>query len=735
MKQYNRLSSGGEITVSGAAAGNKLAGGRCGMRRSSGQLRHLFLAAGLASVVVVTPAWAEQDELLLAPITVAGSQPLDVAPTEETGGYAAITTQVGTKLPATLREMPRSVSVVTRDVIEDRNYTTLDELAYGTPGLRVLDSGRGRSSIYARGFEYSEYNIDGLPAPMASILGTVPNLVAFDRVEILRGPSGLFNSTSEMGGIINLVLKQPTATFQGHAEARYGTHGQHYETLDLSGPIAGEGRVRGRLVVADSGADGFPEGTENGSRTFFGTLDIDMTNDTLLSLSLLRQSRDMVVDNGLPTDAQGNLIDFGDDVFAGAPWNNFDMESYDAIAEVTHEFEDGAKGHAGVRYSNRNADFNYIFGGSALQANGMINVRGLGGVLEQNTWSADANYSRPFDLWGQTSEFVVGADYRRYKTDQLMARARLGSIDFDDFGTYPFVDIAATNAGKHTLELLEAYGLYSKLTLRPTAALSLIGGLRVSAYDVKYGNKGTGVTHERSDSSRLTPYAGVVYDVGEHHTLYASYSSVFKPQTGHGSNGKLLKPREGRQYEVGVKGSYFGGEVNTRLTAFYLKDKNAGMPVPGQSYQEPLGKRRVQGVEVEVAGALTPNLDLIFGYTYLDTKVDAGGRKAQSVFMLMPEHRANLWALYHFNDGPMAGLSLGAGITAVSSFSSIQGVEAPSYTVVNAMVGYQFSEQLSAQLNVNNIFDKAYYRRVGSMGTFNMRGEPINAVASLRYAF
>src|SRR5699024_8831099 len=200
------------------------------------------------------------------------------------------------------RDMPRLVSVVTQDVIEDRNYTTLDELAYSTPGLRVLESGRGRSSIYARGFEYSEYNIDGLPAPMASIFGTVPNLVAFDRVEILRGPSGLFNSTSEMGGIINLVLKQPTREFQGHVTGRYGSHDQYFGALHLSGPIAGDGRARGRLVVADSDTDGFADGAGNNSKTFLGSLAIDMSDATELTLSLLHQRRDMVANNGVPTD-------------------------------------------------------------------------------------------------------------------------------------------------------------------------------------------------------------------------------------------------------------------------------------------------------------------------------------------------------------------------------------------------------------------------------------------------
>src|SRR5699024_7603589 len=135
------------------------------------------------------------------------------------------------------------------------------------------------------------------------------------------------------------------------------------------------------------------------------------------------QRRDMVANNGVPTDVDGKLLDNPDSLLVGASWNDFSMQSYDAIARLTHEFDDGGKVSAGVRYSNRNADFNYIFGGGPVQSNGDVVAKGLNGDLDQKTWSMDANYSRPFELWGQTSDAVVGADYRRYKTNQAMTRA------------------------------------------------------------------------------------------------------------------------------------------------------------------------------------------------------------------------------------------------------------------------------------------------------------------------
>ena len=149
------------------------------------------------------------------------------AATETVRDYSTPTSTVGTKIPATLRDIPQSISIVTNQQIKDRNVETLDQLARKTPGLRVLSNDDGRSSIYARGYEYDEYNVDGLPAPMQSINGTLPNLAAFDRVEIMRGPSGLFDSSGEMGGIVNLVRKRPGDSFAASANAGYGSDKQY----------------------------------------------------------------------------------------------------------------------------------------------------------------------------------------------------------------------------------------------------------------------------------------------------------------------------------------------------------------------------------------------------------------------------------------------------------------------------------------------------------------------------
>ncbi|WP_110688025.1 TonB-dependent siderophore receptor [Salinicola aestuarinus] len=716
-------------------------------RVPSALLRYsLPLAIGLAAPWVAAQAQesAPGDDASLETLTVTGNRLYEMLPSETTGGYSVEAATVGTKTPASLRDIPQSISVVTREAIEDRNLLTLDELGRRTPGMRVLSNDNGRSSIYARGYEYDEANIDGLPAPMTSINGSVPSLAAFDRVEIMRGPSGLFNSTSEMGGIVNLVRKRPTYDFQGHAQASVGTQGQQRVLTDLSGPIDAQGRVRGRLVIDNTEHAERVDRNDNEQNDFYAALDIDLDDATTLGLGFLRNTKDIVVNNGQPVDANGDLLYSRRTAFYGADWNDFQSQSNDWIAELNHRFDGGGYGRLAARYSNRNASYNYAFGGSALDDSETLAVAGTASRVDQTSLALDASYSQPFAAWGNVSEFVVGTDYKRYDTDVASGRSRdlaRRRVTLDELNDLAYVDIlgAARATGRgfsDTRTRLEETGLYSKLTFRPVASLALITGGRFSHFNVGLEDR-VAADHQSRSDDEFTPYAGLVLDLDTHHSLYASYSQVFKPQTEYDENGDLLDAREGDQYEVGVKGSYFGGDLNARLSGFRLYDENrAATPSDtGASYQVAVGKMRIQGAELEVTGSITDQWDVIAGYTYLDTEVQqASTSRDDGIFLLMPKNTLNLWTQYAFA-GALDGFHLGGGVTALSDFDSSSGVQAPGYAVVDAMIGYDFSAHLSGQINVNNVFDRDYYNRVGGVNTFNMAGAPANAVASLRYDF
>lgn len=723
---------------------------RPALRRSGLQLRtaNLVLAAGLCAPFPLNALAAEvsgaSESIRLETLTVEGNKLYDMEPSELTEGYNVDAATVGTKTPAALRDIPQSITVLTRDYLDDRQFVNLDDVAKYTPGLRTLTNDSGRSSIYARGYEYDEANIDGLPAPMSSIFGTLPSLSAFDRVEIMRGPSGLFSSTSELGGIINLVRKRPTEEFQGHLTGRYGSWDTSMLEADLSGSLNESGTVRGRFLANSSQTNGEVDYNDSQDQTLYGALDIDLSDATQLSLGLLHQTRDITPSNGLPANSDGELLDIDRSTFLGADWNDFDGEMTDLFAELTHNFDNGGFGRIALRSSHRDSDFIYAYTGAGVDSDGNTSLAGITRDFEQDTYSVDASYSQPFEAFGNISEFVVGTDYKHYDTDYLNGRLRLGSINIYDYSATDFDKPERSYSTDVESEDREV-GLYSKLTLRPIADLALIGGARVSWYKGEAStttlSSGAVTSDEQEHNGEVTPYAGLVYDLSDNHSLYASYSEVFKPQSETGADGSIIDPREGEQYEVGIKGGYYGGLVNTRATYFRMYDKNraaTAIDSDGNTldYYEATGEARITGAELEISGTLVPGWDVMAGYTYMDTDTVAGDDN--TLFMLMPTHQLSVWSKYTFLSGDLAGLSVGAGVTGMSDFyleRSGTRIEAPGYAVFDAKLGYQITPNLKATLDVNNLFDRDYYSRVGSAATFNFYGPSRSVIAGLRYDF
>lgn len=676
----------------------------------------------------------------LETVHIKGQRSYNAIATEKNGDYSSFAATVGTKIPASLREIPQSVSIITNRQVKDRNVDTFDQLARKTPGLRVLSNDDGRSSVYARGYEYSEYNIDGLPAQMQSINGTLPNLFAFDRVEVMRGPSGLFDSSGEMGGIVNLVRKRPTKAFQGHMAAGFGTHKQYKAEADVSGSLNSDGSVRGRVMAQTVGASPRPAEKNNRHETFYAAADWDINPDTVLGAGYLYQQRRLAPYNGLPADADGKLPSLPQHVFVGADWNKFKMHSHDVFADLKHYFGNGGYGKVGMRYSDRKADSNYTFAGSKLNNAGQADVAGLGTDIKQKAFAVDASYSRPFALGNTANEFVIGADYNRFRSTNEQGRSTVANnIALDSFHSTPYVSLiqnarAGTSGYKHTLDTgnLDKFGVYGKSVFHPADGLSLIGGGRLGHYKIESGD---GKTLHKASRTKFTGYAGAVYDIDGSNSLYASFSQLYTPQTDLDADGKLLKPRQGNQFEVGYKGSYMDDRLNTRVSFYRLKDKNAAAPLNPNNKKTryaALGKRVMEGVETEISGAITPKWQIHAGYSYLHSQIKtAANSRDDGIFLLMPKHSANLWMTYQVTPD----LTIGGGVNAMSGITSSAGMHAGGYATFDAMAAYRFTPKLKLQINADNIFNRHYYARVGSANTFNIPGSERSLTANLRYSF
>ena len=660
--------------------------------------------------------------------------------------YSANVATVGTKIPDYLENIPQSISVITKAKIEDTNVNTLDQIAKRTPGLRVLQNDDGRSSIFSRGYEYDQYSIDGLSAPMASINGTLPNLAPFERVEVLRGPSGLFNAASELGGVVNLVRKRGEAGGEQTLKASISDPKGYEVMADVQGSLSEDDSLVGRSVIQyDRQANPIVDdidGEDNDNSSAYFSIDKRLNDTTAIGAGYLYQERNITPNNGLPTAADGSLLSLPNDDFYGARWNDFSSKSNDVFADLQHQLPSKGIVSAGVRYSDRKSDYNYAFAGSAL-SNGTTNVAGTSGDIDENSISADISLSQPFVTGKTQSEYVIGMDYKRFNVDSARASSKalaksLTASQINDLGYIDILQEARNGTDgyrlTHTENTLRELGLYAKVNYKLLERLSLIAGGRISNYEVDSENKATGTTASISDDHHTTGYGALVYELTPSINAYGSYTQAFAPQYVADVNGDLLKPREGEQFEIGLKGNW-QDTLSARLSAYRMTDENAAATTTSGD-QVALGEREMQGFEVEFNGEITPDWQLSAGYTYLDSDIkQASTTSDDGIFLLMPKHSANLWTTYKVNNVLAQPLTVGLGIDAVGSFSSSNGIEADSYYTWDAMASYPFSEQLTGQINVYNLLDDDHYVRVGAVNTFNIPGDGREFKASLTYKF
>ncbi|MFD0987954.1 TonB-dependent siderophore receptor [Methyloligella solikamskensis] len=648
----------------------------------------------------------------------------------------------GGRDPQPVKDIPQSLSIVTQERMEDQNLTTLDDAMRNTTGMVVLNNDQGRSSIFSRGYEFQDAYVDGLPAPLASVYGTVPDLAPYDRIEVLKGPAGMFSGSGEPAGILNLVRKRPFDVPAMSASALVGSWDYYRGEVDVSTPIGTSGKVRARAVGAYTDHDTWVDNNGNEAFVGYGIIEADITNRTTLSFSYRRQDRDIQPFNGLPAYADGTLLNVDRSTFIGGAWNTFDNATNDYHLDVHHDFAGGGYFQAGARWVDTDVFFDYAYSVTPVDPiTGDVNTRQLARNFNEETFSADAHVSLPFQAIGLEQNVLLGSDYRKYKSSQLQfINQPAGIVNVFDPDVSNVVR-APINWQDRTDQSMEQTGLYGQLRLKPIEPLMVILGGRVDWYQSSTANaalpSGLGNTIDLDYEGETTPYAGVIFDLNDNVSAYASYTSIFQPQTELTAADQPLKPRVGDQYEIGLKSSFFDDRLNASIAHFDIRDENRAVADPfnpGSSLA--VGEVEVQGVETEISGSPMDGLNLYAGYTYTHTQYIQGavGQDGATFSTWTPKHIVQLWGEYRFQKGTLQDFHVGAGGRYLSSFFTEGTMPGPTggpyrleqdgYVVVDTSVGYTFKNDLDLTFSVNNLFDEKYYARLGSPMLFNFYGAP-----------
>lgn len=710
---------------------------------------------------------ARQGEAMLAPMTVTAAG-LPDASTEGTGSYTlAGPVGTGTPLGLTIKETPQSVSVVTRQQMEDLGMTTVSDILAQAPGTTQVSQGTERISFTSRGYEIANYQLDGANTH-SEILGgasiapqTLTDMAIYDRVEILRGASGLMTGAGNPSGAINLVRKKPTAEFQGSVEGSVGSWNDLRGVLDLSGPINESRSVRSRLVVVGQDHDSFIDYYSRSKKQLYGVLEADLADTTRLTLGIDHQkakSKGSAAYAGLPLwYSNGQQTDLPVSFSVSSRDNRFEVESTSAFMTLEHDFgnEWKAKFSATHLRSSQLEDAVHM----DLQYGFADQFTGDGFKLgayrrdyKQRISSVDFNVQGPLALFGRRHEAVFGLDYNNFKSPAAYRNNDSSGLHGSPVNLYTWdrsgVAIYGTQTGGY-----ESYrrqtSLYGAGRFELADRLKLIAGAKVFNYDANtltYNIWGYYAAPSTSEKRVVTPYGGLVYDINDVHTVYASYTSIYQPQFQQNRGGALLDPREGVNYELGLKSGWLGGKLNTAVGLYQIRQDNlavydAGYSVPGTTnpaYQAVKGAK-TQGVDVEISGSITPSWNMSASWSYGQTE-NADGRRITTTF---PRHLVKLWATYRL-PGEWNRLTVGGGANWQSKVYSTVNAwrigrdlywEQEAYTVVNLMARYDFSKQLSATLNVNNVFDKKYIASVMDAWYQGVYGAPRSVALSLRYKF
>ncbi|HWL69158.1 MAG TPA: TonB-dependent siderophore receptor [Geminicoccus sp.] len=724
---------------------------------ASQALERLLAGTGLlwrftsADTVTLEKPVTNDDEVQLGPVLVTGS--MNPGTTEGTGSFTTDSVSTSTGLNLSLRETPQATTVTTRQQIQDQQLNSVQDVLNQTVGLSVSQTGAigsDNNAVYARGFAISNYQTDGLPrSTVYGMDDSIADTALYDRVEVVRGATGLLNGVGDPSATVNLIRKRPTFNFAGYGQVSGGSWNTYRAEGDVSGPLNGSGTVRGRLVGVLQDGDSYVSRLTTEKQILYGMVEADLTPNTLASVAVEYQNHhaDDASRAGFPLFfSDGGLANLSRSTNSSADWTYHENSNLSILTSLEHRFENDWTVKFDYEHSDRKYDTMIGYG-----IRGSLNRDGTGMSIWPGRWAADPvqdtfalTASGPYQLFGRQHEAMVGAT--AYWADGGGDTFPLWFLD----GYDPTIDNYFTWDGRIANPNIQANGTFTKderqiagyaaTRLRPTDDLAVILGARVTDWRYKETNTPDGGATElvdnRQENGVVTPYAGVVYDLTQNFSLYASYTSIFKPQSEQDVTGRTLDPLEGNGYEGGVTASFLDGALNGRFAMFEIQQDNLAVadgdnlaPDGSQAYRAVDGTTS-KGFELELFGEVLPGWQVGGGYAQARPK-DADGNELNTE---IPEKTFKLFSTYQF-PGIWDGLTVGAGVRWQSSMLAQdagpngEDFKQDDLAIVDLMARYRFTENFSLMANINNLFDKEYYTSIGANGFY---GAPLNFLLTAR---
>ncbi|MBV4508757.1 TonB-dependent siderophore receptor [Pseudomonas sp. SWRI22] len=632
-------------------------------------------------------------------------------------GYHATRSASATRTDTAIHETPQSISVVSKDVVEDLGATRLqDALDYaGGVGRANNFGGQGLTTFTVRGFTTGEFYRNGFPINRG--YPNMPDANTIERLEVLRGPATMLYGRGDPGGTFNVVSKQPLAERTVTLGSQLNDQGMKRGTLDASGPLDEEGRLAYRLNVVGEGGDTFRDHVETERYGVTPVITWQATDDTKVTFEGDFMRNNHPLDRGLtrfPNQRGTPSRDtFWGDKDAGKLHNDNNM----AQLRFEHALSDNWTLGGGFQWLDGSLK------GNAIEANGPGSLGADGRTLQRNfnyrklEWTDkdyQLNLTGHFSTGGFDHTLLTGIEYEDYDYKSIIQRSSAAA------GTYP-IDIfdpvygqprpALTRTPTHDKENLKTYAAFVQDQVALTERLKVLAGARFERFEHDYQNY-VGKSWQAADNA-VTPRVGVIYDLTDTVAVYADAARSFKPNTGASREGGGFAPEKGKSYEMGIKWEALDRQLSVDAAIYQIEKKNVLTTDPvDNTFSVAAGQVRSRGFDLNVAGNLTPEWRVIGGYAYVDAEVTRDNTlRSGTRLMNIPRNSFSLLNVYEFQDGALKGLGLGAGgkyvdqragQTANTAFSM------DAYTVVDLLGYYKVNERVRLNLDVKNLFNREY---------------------------
>ncbi|EJM13959.1 TonB-dependent siderophore receptor [Pseudomonas sp. GM21] len=676
--------------------------------------------------------------------------------TEGTNSYTTESERTATPLNLSPRETPQSVGVVTQQRIQDQDLQTILDVVNNATGVSVNRYETSRAQFNARGFELNSLMIDGVPTifeqPWSS--GEIfSSLAMYDRVEVVRGANGLMTGAGDPSASINMVRKRAYSTeLNGSLEVNAGTWDTYGAQADVATALNEEGTIRARLVGETNEGDTWIDMNSNKRQTLYGTMDIDLTPDTTVWFGLSHQENnaESPMWGGLPVwYADGSRTNWSRSKTTSADWSKWNTTYDTYFVNLDHKFANDWQAHLSYNRGERNGHSSLLYLSGNPGRDGSAPMFSFPATYKTRTTQDDygIRFDGPFSLLGRQHEAAFGYIDSKQKFDADSLDAQTGFDGVANFDTYKgdFPEPVWGPRTDYGYSETRQKGLYTATRLNVTDDLKVILGARESWYEKTSDDVFSEVSKVDVDHE-FTPYAGVVYNLTENLSAYASYTEIFLPQSVRDSSGKTLEPIVGENREIGLKGEYFGGRLNTSAAIFQIKQDNLGQntgvlidpsnPVGGFAYEASEGATS-KGFELEVSGELATDWNATLGYTQFKVD-DANG---DDVNTLYPTKLLRTFTTYRL-PGAFNKLTIGGGVNwqdsiytyALNPAGNSEKIQQDAYALVNLMARYEITDNLSAQVNANNVTDEKYFDIFDAFGALTY-GAPRSVTASAKYRF